>query len=173
MLSPDPVAEGIAYRDALLALLGNDDPVAVQSETPERLRTIVKDAGDALRVRPEPKEWSVLELIAHIADAELVCAGRYRWTIAHDEPQLLGYDQDRWVDRLQANDANPDEILALLEALRRANIALWQRTPDEEKQRAGLHSERGPETYEQLFLMMAGHDRFHLNQIDETLAALR
>jgi len=173
MPSPDPTVEGVAYREMLMGLLGADDPAAVASDTPPRLRDAVRDAGDALRVRPEPHEWSVLELVAHLTDAELVCAARYRWTLAHDEPELIGYDQDRWVDRLRGNEQDPEDILALFEALRRANVALWNRTPASERQRSALHSERGRETYDQLFHMMAGHDRFHLDQIDETLAAVR
>ena len=173
MSTPDPVAEGIAYRASLLALLGSDDPAVIAAEAPDRLRAIVKDAGDALRTRPEPKEWSVLELIAHITDAELVCSARYRWTLAHDEPVLIGYDQDLWVDRLHANDMEPTEILDLFDALRRANIALWRRTPENQKKRVAHHSERGPESYDQLFRMMAGHDRFHIAQIADTLSAVR
>ena len=173
MPTPDPVAEGRAYRDSLLALVGDDDPVAIALETPDRLRALVKDAGEALRIRPEPKEWSVLELVAHITDAELVCAARYRWTLAHDEPELIGYDQDLWVDRLQANELDPDDILDLFDALRRANVALWRRTPEDQKQRAAIHSERGAETYDQLFRMMAGHDRFHVDQMTRTLGTVR
>ena len=41
----------------------------------------------------------LLQCIAHISDAELVIAGRYRWILAHDEPDILPYDQDLWVDR--------------------------------------------------------------------------
>jgi hypothetical protein len=170
--TPDPVAEGFAYREMLLSLLGDDDPAVVATETPQRLRAVVKEAGEVLRLRPEATEWSVLELVAHVTHAELVCAARYRWTLAHDEPELIGYDQDLWVDRLRANDADPDEVLDLFDALRRANIALWRRTPDDQKQRAAVHSERGHETFEQLFRMMAGHDRFHLDQIARTLDAV-
>ena len=173
MPTPDPITDGVAYREMLLGLLGGDDPATVAAETPSRLRDAVASAGDALRIRPEPAEWSVAELVAHITDAEVVCSARYRWTLAHDEPELIGYDQDRWVDRLHANDQEPEEILALFDALRRANVALWNRTPAAEKQRAARHSERGRETYDQLFRMMAGHDRFHLDQIDATLTSVR
>ena|SRR5688572_10452495 len=173
MPMPDPVAEGRAYRESLLALLGDDDPADVQGRTPDLLRSLVKDAGNDLRVRPAPTEWSVLELVAHITDAELVCAARYRWTLAHDEPELIGYDQDLWVDRLRANEADPHEMIDLLEVLRRSNIALWRRTPEEHRSRAARHAERGLESYGDLFRMMAGHDRFHLDQITQTVATLR
>jgi DinB family protein len=173
MVTIDPVKEGIKYREMLLDLLGDRDPVEVARETPDRLRSIIAEAGDVLRARPEPKEWSVLELAAHLLHAEIVCTARYRWTIAHDEPELIGYDQDLWVDRLRANEDEPSEILALFDALRRANITLWQQSSDAEKKRVARHSERGPESFEQLFTMMAGHDLFHFDQIQKTIEALR
>ena len=36
-----------------------------------------------------------------------------------------------------------------------------------------MHAERGPESYELMFRMLAGHDRFHLNQMRDTLRQLR
>jgi len=36
-----------------------------------------------------------------------------------------------------------------------------------------MHAERGPESYELMFRMLAGHDRFHLDQMRRTLATIR
>src|SRR2546426_7529128 len=98
--SPDPLDDPKGYQDHLLGLLGADDPAHVQASAPAAIRALIAEAGPHLRTRPAPSEWSVLECIAHIADAEIVYAGRYRWILAHDEPDLIGYDQDLWVDRL-------------------------------------------------------------------------
>jgi len=171
--SPDPRTEGRAYQQQLLALLGDDDPAKVQALTEAAVRLVVKDAGADLRRRPAPAEWSVLELLGHLADAEIVMAGRYRWTISQDQPRLLGYDQDQWVARLHHNDGQPAELLAAFSAARAANLHLWRRTSADDRQRVAMHAERGPESYELMFRMLAGHDRFHLNQMRETLRQLR
>jgi DinB family protein len=171
--SPDPVREAAAYQAHLLGLLGADDPAAVQEATPGTLRELVAEAGDALRTRPEPAEWSVLECAGHIADAEIVYAGRYRWILAHDEPPLIGYDQDRWVGALRHRDADPKELLAMFEPLRAANIALWRRSSAGDRARIGRHEERGAESLDLSFRLIAGHDRFHLGQARRTLDALR
>src|SRR5262245_2079648 len=113
----------------LLALLGDADPAAVQSATPPALRALIAEAAVDVRARPEPSEWSVYECVAHICDAELVVGGRYRWILAHDQPDLLPYDQDLWVDRLHRGDEQPFDLLALFEPLRAANLDLWRRTP--------------------------------------------
>ena len=147
--SPDPIDDPKAYQSHLLALLGPDDPAAVQERTASRLRAIVDRAGPDLRPRPEPSEWSVLQCLAHIVDAEIVMSGRYRFVLAQDEPPLVGYDQDLWVDTLHVED-DPEDLL-----------------------RVGMHAERGPESFDLAFRMLAGHDRFHVAQAERALAAVR
>ena len=173
MSSPDPVTEPQAYQQHLLGLLGDDDPADVQVGTVAAWQSLVDEAGDDLRTRPEQKEWSVYECVGHALDAEIVMSGRYRWVIAHDEPPLIGYDQDLWVDRLHVGNESIDELLELLAPLKSANIALWNRTPIEQRGRVGMHAERGPESFDLAFRMIAGHDRFHLAQARRALDAVR
>jgi hypothetical protein len=170
--SPDPVADPDAYREHLLGLLGEDDPAVVQSATPGELRALADRAGPGLALRPMSDEWSVLECVGHIFDAEVVMSGRYRWVVAHDEPPLIGYDQDLWVDRLRHGADDPHELLGAFESLRRANVAFWHRTLPEDRSRVGVHAERGPESYETMFRMLAGHDRFHTAQARRALDAV-
>jgi hypothetical protein len=171
--SPDPVSEAAAYQRQLLEMLGDDDPAQAQEETPRRMRELLAEAGGALRERPAPGEWSVIECVAHIVDSELVASGRYRWILAHDEPQLMPYDQDRWAERLRHLDDDPQLLLATFEALRRANLDLWRRTPPGERARLGQHLERGPESMELTFRLAAGHDRLHLAQARRALETAR
>lgn len=171
--SPDPVSEPQAYQQHLLGLLGEDDPAQVQASTPAAYRTLLAEAADLASTRPLPAEWSVLECLGHAVDAEIVMSGRYRWVLAHDDPPLIGYDQDLWVDRLHAGGEDGDELLALFEPLRAANIKLWRRTPQDQRERVGMHAERGPESYDLTFRMIAGHDRFHLAQARRALEAVR
>ena len=173
MTSPDPISEPKAYQDYLIGLVGDDDPAEVQAATPQRVRDLLADAGDDAGTRPMAAEWSVLECVAHIVDAELVAAARSRWILAHDEPELIGYDQDLWVDRLHQPVEDAATLLGLFEPLRAADIALWRRTPVEQRDRVGIHRERGPESFDLLFTMIAGHDRFHVAQAERALAMVR
>ena len=172
MSTPSPIDAPNEYRDMLLALVEGEDPAEVQSATASAYRTLVDRAGDRVATRPEPEEWAVLELVGHAVDAEWVVGARYRWVLAHDQPDLAGYDQDLWVDRLRYADDDPQRLLNLFGVLRAANLDLWKRTPDEERSRWGMHTERGPESYEVMFRMLAGHDRFHLDQAQRALDAV-
>ena len=171
--SPDPVSDPKAYQDLLVSLVNGEDPAEVQARTPDLIRELLADAGADADRRPEAGEWSVNECLAHILDAELVVSGRYRWILAHDQPELLGYDQDLWVDRLHHPVEPASDMLASFEGLRRANLALWARTPAPERDRYGMHRERGPESYGLTFTLAAGHDRFHLDQARRALALIR
>jgi len=169
----DPVATPEAYRRQLLDMLGEDDPAVVQAATVARLRELVREAGDDLRTRPEPTEWSVLECIGHLVDSEVTTSGRVRWILAEDQPDIVGYDQDRWVDGLRHGEDDPEDLINLFEALRVANLRLWRSRPASDRERFGIHRERGPESYGLMVRLSAGHDRFHIAQAERALAAVR
>lgn len=169
----DPVRNPAAYQASLLGALGYDDPADVQATMPTALRQLIAEAGENLRRRPPEGGWSVLELVGHIVDAELVSSARYRWILAEDHPDIVGYDQDAWVAGLRHGLDDPAELLALFDALRAANLTLWSRSDEASRSRIGLHRERGPESYELTFRLLAGHDRVHLRQARGVLVSLR
>jgi hypothetical protein len=173
MSSPDPVAQAAAYQQSLLDALGDDDPAEAASETAARARALIAEAGPDLRTAPEPGEWSVIECIGHLVDAEMVMAGRYRWVLAHDEPEIMPYDQAAWVSALRHREADPDALVATFEALRAANLELWRKSSAAERARVGIHRERGRESFELMFRMLGGHDRVHLAQAKAALKAVR
>ena len=169
-MTPD---EADAYRAGVLDALGKDDPVGVQEAEPELWRRLIDQAGAHLRTVPADGEWSVLECLGHLVDSELVTSARYRWVLAEDEPPLVGFDQNRWVAALDHKRDDPAALLELFSALRRANVALWRRTPPAMRSRVGMHAERGPESYELLFRLQAGHGRVHRAQAERALAIAR
>jgi hypothetical protein len=172
-VASDPILSPEGYRRMLLGYLGVDDPATVQAATVFRLRELVAESGRDLRTRPEPKEWSVVECIGHLTDSELVTAARVRWILAEDEPQIIGYDQDLWVDGLHRDPDDPDDLIALFDALRSANLRLLSTRPPSDLDRIGRHNERGPESYGLMIRLTAGHDRFHIAQAERALAAVR
>jgi hypothetical protein len=169
----DPVLTPEAYRAEILSWLGQDDPATVQAGTAERFRELVRTAGDQLRIRPEPTEWSVIECIGHLVDSEVIASARIRWILAEDEPDIVGYDQDRWVDGLRHRDDDPEQLIGLFETLRDANLRLFAATKPAALERFGIHRERGPESYGLIVRLGAGHDRFHIAQAERALAAVR
>jgi hypothetical protein len=166
-------AEADAYRRPCIDALGTQDAAEVAAREVDEWRLLLATAGADAAVRPAEQEWSVLDLLGHMADSELVNSGRYRWVLAENEPPLVGYDQKAWASRLDHRADDPEMLLVVFEALRRANVALWRRTPLADRDRCGIHAERGVESFELLFRVQAGHGLLHRAQGARALEVVR
>jgi hypothetical protein len=166
-------AEVEAYRRPVLDMLGRDDPLEVQADEVAAWRELIDRADGDLRTRPAAGEWSVIECLGHMADSELVTSARYRWVLAENEPPLQSWDQEAWAARFDHTHDDPATLLDLFAALRHSNVALWQRTSRADRSRSGTHAERGPESFDLLFRLQAGHGRLHRDQAERALAQVR
>jgi hypothetical protein len=156
-----------AYVAAVLELLGDQDAFGVLRSTPDVLNRHVRQMQSSDIAKPEaPGKWSVRDVLQHLADSELVGGYRFRMVLAHDRPQLTGYDQDLWAGRLHYHEENHEEALVLFTALRRANLRLLERASNGDFQRVSVHAERGEETLEHMVKLYAGHDLVHIRQIE-------
>jgi hypothetical protein len=160
------VADARSYTAVILGTLGDRDPFEVLRATPAAVREAVAGVPPRIVATPERQgKWSMLQVVQHLADAELVGAFRYRMILAHDRPALQGYDQDLWADRLRYADSDLAGALDQFGALRAANLRLLERTSPAERARVGVHAERGEESIAHLLRMYAGHDLVHLRQL--------
>ena len=149
-----------AYVSAILELLGDREPDAVLREMPAALVRAVEGLSPQHLREPERRgKWSIGQILQHLADSEIVWAWRMRLILAQDRPQLTGYDQDLWAERLHY-------ALELFAVLRRANLRLVEGASPADLKRVGVHIERGEESLEHLRRLYAGHDLLHLRQIE-------
>ena len=154
------------YIARLLATLGSRDPFDVLGSTARELRSAIAGLSDAQLGMPEAQGlWSIRQVIQHLADSELVGAFRIRMVLAHDRPALAGYDQELWTERLHYDQVDVAEALTDFEHLRASNLRLLRLTTPVDRERIGLHSERGEESITAMILNYAGHDLVHLKQI--------
>lgn len=164
------MATAAEYKARILSYIEGKDPMEVQRETPLLLAQLVKDVGtDRLRARPAADKWSVSELLAHFAEAEMGAFWRYRQMIEHNGCSLPSYDQELWSRLGDYPSQNPQESLQLFTLLRRANLGMFERLTPEEWERYGVHSERGHMTVRHLATQIAGHDLNHLQQVKAIL----
>jgi len=162
------------YRQRMLNNIDGQQPVKVQAATAGRLARAMRGASrQKLARRPAPGKWSVNEILAHLADAEIVIGYRMRAIAGAPGSPIQAYDQDAWAaaGNYAAQDAK--KSLALFRALREANLEWLRRLRPEQWKHHGMHSERGEESIEMTVNMIAGHDVNHLKQVEALLAAKR
>jgi uncharacterized damage-inducible protein DinB len=159
------------YIQRIQGKIAGKDPLRVQSSTAKVLATLIKRASPAkLRKRPAPDKWSVAEILAHLADAEVVASWRLRSILGAPGTQIQAYDQESWAAAGRYEKRDPRKSLEHFRILREANVALLKSLSPEQWKHFGMHTERGEESIERLTLMMAGHDINHLEQIQVLLA---
>jgi uncharacterized damage-inducible protein DinB len=159
--------QGAAYSSAVVALVGDRDPLDVLRRTPDALDASLRGLSDDEIRRPEaPGKWSLCQVLRHLADSEIVWGWRLRLVIAQDRPPLTGYDQDAWAERLGYNEADPVASLKEFRTVREGNLRLLERLTSEDLQRVGVHAERGEQTLAHMLKLHAGHDVLHLMQIE-------
>jgi len=160
------------YRQRMFSHLEGKDPLKLQAAAPARLAKLLKGVSPAkARKRPAPGKWSIAEIVAHIADTELVGGYRIRAILGEPGTQIIGFDQDVWVTALHYDKRDLKKSFEQYRTLREANLALLKSLAPEQWKHHGMHNERGPETVETIVKMFAGHDINHFQQIERILAA--
>jgi uncharacterized damage-inducible protein DinB len=166
--------EADAYVAAVLGLVGDRDPMAILRTTPATLEAALAGLTDDQLVWPERAgKWSVGHVVQHLADSELVWGYRLRMVLAQERPELAGYDQDLWADRLGYDRVDAHRALRDFAALRAMNIRLLDDASPADLERVAVHAERGEESVAHMIRLYAGHDLLHLRQIERVRGSLR
>ena len=162
------------YISRILGNVEGQDALAVQKSTPARLKkATARLTPKQLRWKPAPEKWSIAEVLAHLADAEIVGSWRMRSVVCASGTTLQPYDQDSWAAAFQYGKREAKQSLELFRVLRENNVAMLKSLPKEAWDTHGMHLERGKETLAHIVRMFAGHDVNHVRQVEEIAAQLK
>jgi len=159
------------YRKRVLGYLADRDPMRVQAATPGKLERLIRGVPrGVLARRPGPGKWSIVEIVAHLADAELAMGWRLRSMLATPGVHLQWWDEHLWSEKCNYSRVSPWRSAATFRALRESNLALLRSVPRPEWAASyGVHDKRGRQTVDEFVRMEAGHDLNHLLQIERLL----
>jgi hypothetical protein len=159
------------YTQRIVGNVEGKQPLEVQASTAKKIERLIKGVSTAkLRKRPAPDKWSVSEILAHLAEAEIAGSFRMRLILGSPGTPIAAFDQDAWVLSGHYGKRDPRKSLEQFRALRQANLELLKSLTPEQWKHHGMHAERGRETIEHIVRMFAGHDLNHLRQIQEIVA---
>jgi uncharacterized damage-inducible protein DinB len=162
------------YIQRMLGYVEGQDPLKIQQSTPKKLAAAVKGlTRKRLDRRPAPGKWSITEILAHLADTELVGGWRMRLILGQNGAPVHAFDQDVWAGAFNYQGMDPKKSLERFRVLREANVALLKSLSKEQWDSYGMHQERGKETIAHIVRMFAGHDVNHLGQVEQLAKARR
>lgn len=120
-----------------------------------------------------PGKWSIRQIVAHLADSELVGTHRMRQIIAEDNPTLIAFDQDAWTRNLDYARRKPKQSLETFRRIRAGNYELLKELPEAAFARTGNHSENGPMSLGSLLEGYAQHAESHARGMMEIREAYK
>lgn len=155
------------YMQRILGYSEGKQPLRVQQATARKLSALTRRLNKKqLTQRPAPGKWSIAEILAHLADAELVAGWRLRLILGSNGTPIQAFDQDVWAQTFNYSRRDPKASLEMFRVLRENNLALLKSVPKGLWDNYGMHSERGKETIVHVVRMFAGHDLNHLQQVE-------
>jgi hypothetical protein len=158
------------YTKRIRGYMAGKKAVDVLSATPKQIARLIRGVSKKkLSRRPVPNAWSTTEILAHLADAEIVQSYRLRLILGSNRTPIQSYDQNVWAKFSEYHDHDPVFSLESYRINRERNLRLLRSLPRRMWSRYGIHAERGRETVSRIVEMMAGHDINHVNQIRRIL----
>jgi len=162
------------YIQRILGHVEGLDAIKVQRGTGPRLKKAIQGlTPKQLKWQPEPGKWSIAEIVAHLADVEIVASWRMRSVLGSNGIPIQPFDQDAWASVFQYGKRDPKQSLEVFRVLRENNLAMLKKIPRESWDNYGMHAERGKETIAHLSRMFAGHDTNHVLQVENIASQIK
>jgi len=117
--------------------------------------------------RPAPDDWSIHEIIVHMADSESMAALRARKLIVEPGSMLMAYEEAKWADALDYKEQSAEDALEIIRLARQSTYELLKRQPDEVFTHSVTHPEfpDEPYTFEGWLNIYARHIPDHIEQL--------
>jgi hypothetical protein len=115
--------------------------------------------------KPRSSEWSVHEILIHLADADANAYVRFRRFIAEPGSKVMAYDQDRWANKLSYSNQNIETSLLLFKLLRSSTHSILKSLTDDVWTNTVEHSENGIMTLEDWLEIYDDHALAHIMQM--------
>jgi hypothetical protein len=156
-----------AYMRKIDGFRDGRDPIALMKVAPGKFaRSVQGLSASKMRRRPARGKWSIIEILGHLSDTEVVYGYRYRLCLGQPGSPIIGYDQARWVEELRHQSrGNAKRLLEKIRVAREGTLEMLAQVPRKNWKRYGVHNERGRESVRRTMELIAGHDLNHLDQI--------
>jgi uncharacterized damage-inducible protein DinB len=144
----------------------------VYRSAPVTLRALAARTEQTLATsQPAAGEWSIIEIVTHMADAEEMVVKRIERMLTEDNPDLPAYDPAQLAEESGYHSRDMAAELERFEAVRGRLVSRLEALDDAGWRRTGQHEEVGGITVEDMTVHMAAHDAIHFAQIARIILA--
>jgi hypothetical protein len=149
----------------------NHDLLDALKATPETLAGLLAGISDsqARAATGGDENWSVVEVICHLRDAEEYFIQRMQSMRDQDNPSIIAYDQEALARERNYMAADLQVALAGFYVFRRQTIKEFSLLTPDQWQRTGQHNELGQITIFTQAVHHSAHDAIHCAQIARQL----
>jgi hypothetical protein len=127
---------------------------------------------EAWSFKPAPDEWSVHEIMVHMADSEGNGVARLYKLIAEPGSQLMPYDEAAWAKALGYENQNAEDALQIFRLLRRRTHEILKAMPEATRANSVVHPEWDrPYTVKDWLEIYVNHVPEHLEQAQRVIEA--
>ncbi len=146
--------------------------IAMIRELPARLEAALRGLDDRQLGTPGGEgEWSVREVVHHMADADANFFVRMKLVLTEEKPRLWLFEQEGWARLADTTKVPIQPSLSILKGLHQRWGVLLESLPESAWARQGVHPESGAVTLEDLLVAYTNHGEIHLEQIAKIRAA--
>jgi hypothetical protein len=150
----------------------NHDLFEALKATPETLTGLLAGVSEAQArsAKGGDENWSVVEVVCHLRDAEEISLQRTEAMRDQDNPLIAGYDQEALARERNYRETDLRSALAGFISFRQRHVDALSALTAEQWERSGQHNEIGRITIFAYALHKASHDAIHCAQIARQLA---
>lgn len=116
--------------------------------------------------RPAPDDFTIHEILVHIADSEVNSFVRCRRFIAEPGTKVMGYDEGGWARALNYHEQSVENAVELFRWLRGNTFLLIRDLPEEMWAHTVEHSENGIMTMDNWLDVYTRHVPEHIAQME-------
>jgi DinB superfamily len=157
-------------------LLTLEQILSILRDTPDRLSRLTGDLTEAeLHAAPEPGEWSVTGIVAHLRSCSDVWGAAIETIAGTDHPTIRAVSPTTWIERTDYRELAYASTLQAFRKQRDQLLALLGQLPDQAWSRSATVVGGGRPlelTVHSYASRLARHERTHWRQVAKTVRAV-
>ena len=158
-----PVGEWV--RRSILSSSERETLIEQIAAAPTLLRAAVDGLGED-RLATKYRNWTIRQIVHHLADSHLNSYVRFKWTLTEDKPLIKAYDEGQWSDLLESRSGAISASLLMFEGLHARWVQLLDSLTVEQFARCFVHPDSGQTlSLNEILTYYAWHGRHHTGQI--------